>query len=35
MDSEGNGYVADTANHRVQRIDASGIVMTAAGLSTE
>ncbi len=35
LDSRGNLYIADTDNDRVQRIDPSGSITTAAGLSRE
>ena len=35
LDSRGNLYIADTDNDRVQRIDPSGSIPTAAGLSRE
>ena len=36
LDSGGNVYVADTANHRVQKLDAEGNVLTTwGGLGTE
>ncbi len=31
VDSRGNVYIADTANHRVRRIDTQGIITTVAG----
>ena len=33
-DDEGNLYIADTANHRVQRVSADGTVSTLAGTGT-
>lgn len=34
LDSRGNIYIADTGNHRVRRIDASGNITTVAGTGT-
>ncbi|MBI3951846.1 MAG: hypothetical protein HY314_15465 [Acidobacteria bacterium] len=34
VDSEGNLYVSDTSNHRIRRIDRSGIITTVAGTGT-
>ncbi|MCA1674133.1 MAG: hypothetical protein LC799_18695, partial [Actinobacteria bacterium] len=31
VDGAGNAYVADTGNHRVRKIDASGVITTIAG----
>lgn len=31
VDPEGNLYIADTLNHRIRRVDASGIITTIAG----
>ena len=31
VDGSGNLYIADTSNHRVRRVDASGIITTVAG----
>ena len=31
VDTSGNVYIADTHNHRVRRVDASGIITTVAG----
>jgi sugar lactone lactonase YvrE len=35
IDSAGNIYVADSANHRVRRISAAGVIATVAGQGTE
>ena len=34
-DSAGNVYIADTANHRVRKVDADGIITTFAGTGEE
>jgi hypothetical protein len=31
LDGQGNLYVADTGNHRVRRVDSSGMILTIAG----
>lgn len=33
-DSAGNWYIADAANHRIRKIDASGMIVTIAGTGT-
>src|ERR1700752_4825562 len=35
VDTVGNLYVADTSNHRVRKVDASGTITTVAGNGTE
>ncbi|MGG3280515.1 S-layer homology domain-containing protein [Paenibacillus solani] len=35
VDSIGNLYIADTANHRVRKVDASGKISTIAGTGTD
>lgn len=35
LDTSGNLYIADSANHRVRRISASGVIATVAGQGTE
>jgi hypothetical protein len=35
VDAFGNLYIADTSNHRVRKIDTSGIITTVAGNGTE
>ena len=32
MDGAGHLYIADTCNHRIRRVDASGIITTVAGI---
>src|ERR1700746_3763228 len=34
-DAVGNLYIADTSNHRIRKIDTSGIITTVAGNGTE
>ena len=34
LDSSGNIYIADTNNHRIRKVDASGIITTVAGNGT-
>jgi len=34
VDSEGNIYIADSSNHRVRKVDASGTISTIAGTGT-
>ena len=34
VDSAGNLYIADTGNHRIRKVDASGIITTVAGNGT-
>jgi sugar lactone lactonase YvrE len=34
FDTSGNLYIADTGNHRVRRVDASGVITTVAGNGT-
>ena len=31
VDSSGNLYIADTYNHRIRKVDTSGIITTVAG----
>ncbi len=35
LDNAGNLYVADSANHRIRRVDVSGIITTVAGVGRE
>ena len=35
VDSTGNLYIADTYNHRIRRVDTSGIITTVAGIGEE
>src|ERR1700756_3391342 len=35
VDAIGNLYIADTSNHRVRKVDASGVITTVAGNGTE
>jgi trimeric autotransporter adhesin len=35
VDKAGNLYIADTSNHRVRRVDTSGMITTVAGNGTE
>jgi trimeric autotransporter adhesin len=35
VDAVGNLYIADTSNHRIRKIDTSGIITTVAGNGTE
>ena len=35
MDSDGNLYIADRANHRIRKVDAEGIITTIAGVVDE
>ena len=35
VDSAGNLYIADTSNHRVRRVDRSGVITTIAGTGQE
>jgi sugar lactone lactonase YvrE len=35
VDASGNAYLADAYNHRVRRIDSSGIITTVAGNGTQ
>lgn len=34
IDSQGNTYIADSWNHRIRRIDSSGVITTIAGTGT-
>ena len=34
LDSVGNLYIADSSNHRIRKVDASGIISTVAGTGT-
>jgi sugar lactone lactonase YvrE len=34
VDGQGNLYIADTGNHRIRRVDPSGIIVTIAGTGT-
>src|SRR5258708_2791508 len=35
VDSIGNLYIADTSNHRIRKVDTSGVITTVAGNGTE
>ena len=35
VDASGNLYIADTVNHRIRKVDSSGIITTVAGNGTE
>ncbi len=35
MDTVGNLYIADTSNHRIRKVDTSGVITTVAGNGTE
>src|ERR1700751_4501787 len=35
VDAVGNLYIADTSNHRIRKVDASGVITTVAGNGTE
>ena len=34
VDSSGNLYIADTSNHRIRKVDTSGVISTVAGTGT-
>jgi len=34
VDSDGNIYIADTSNHRIRKVDTTGIITTVAGTGT-